>query len=437
MERTDRERRGTLIAGAALIVVGLVVLVAQQADLGIGWPAWIIIPGVAVFVVAVAVGEPTGAGFAGLAGIITSVGLILAVQEATGTYASWAYAWALVAPGGVGAGLLLYGILMGRWDTARGGLGALITGVAIFLVGYLFFEGLLGLDGRPAGDLARLAVPAAIVGLGVLVILAAFLPWGSTRRGRDRGGEMGTGWAPPAAATSAAATSSAPPAGPAAGAGPAGAVAGGDGGGPVASDARSIDLAGVPSAEVVIGFGAGRLAIVGPAALGHLLDGTFTGGVDREDRGPGAVKLTTPPEAFWGRMWSGRAPFEWRVGLTAEVPLRLGLELGAARTDADLSALRVTDLRVKSGAAETEVVLPGSAGHTRVEIEAGAAAVRLRVPAGVAARIRSSVALGSTDVDQGRFPRDPLGGWVSPDYGSAADRVDIEVRGGVGSVAIR
>jgi hypothetical protein len=432
MERSDRERRRTLIAGAALIVVGLVVLVAEQADLGVGWPAWIIVPGVALFVLAVAIGEPTGAGFAALAGLVTSVGLVLGVQEATGAYASWAYAWALVAPGGVGLGLFLYGILVGRWDTARGGLGALIAGVAIFLVGYLFFEGLLGLDGRPAGDLAKLAVPAAIVGLGILVIVGAFLPWGARHHGDGWGRDAGASWAP------AAAPSSPPGAGAAAGTSGSGAAAPGTAAGASGpSDAHSIDLAGVPSADVVLGFGAGHLSIVGTAARGHLLDGTFTGGVDRQDRGPGAVKLTTPPEAFWGRMWSGRAPFEWRVGLTAEVPLRLGLELGAARTNADLSALRVTDLRVKSGAAETDVILPAGAGYTRTEVEAGAAAVRLRIPAGVAARIRSSIALGTTDVDELRFPRDPLGGWASPDYGSAANRVDVDIRGGVGSVAVR
>jgi hypothetical protein len=39
-------------------------------------------------------------------------------------------------------------------------------------------------------------------------------------------------------------------------------------------------------------------------------------------------------------------------------------------------------------------------------------------------------------VDETRFP--PVaGGYESPDYGSAANRVDIDVQGGVGSLKIR
>ena len=57
------------------------------------------------------------------------------------------------------------------------------------------------------------------------------------------------------------------------------------------------------------------------------------------------------------------------------------------------------------------------------------------VPAGVGARIRSRMALGSTDVDQSRFPRD-ASGYASADYATAANRADIDVQGGVGSVRI-
>ena len=80
------------------------------------------------------------------------------------------------------------------------------------------------------------------------------------------------------------------------------------------------------------------------------------------------------------------------------------------------------------------VTLPAAAGFTRVDAEGGAAAIRFRVPDGVAARIRSSIALGSSDVDAVRFPRNAAGsGWESPDFETAANRVEIEVRGGSGA----
>ena len=135
--------RGALVIGALLIVLGAAALAIQMSGVTIGWPAWVILPGLAMLVAAFALPEPGGSGLAAVGGIVTAVGTVLAVQDATGTYASWAYAWALVAPGGVGVGLLLYGLLTGRGDVARGGLASLVTGIVLFLVGFLFFEGLL------------------------------------------------------------------------------------------------------------------------------------------------------------------------------------------------------------------------------------------------------------------------------------------------------
>jgi hypothetical protein len=58
------------------------------------------------------------------------------------------------------------------------------------------------------------------------------------------------------------------------------------------------------------------------------------------------------------------------------------------------------------------------------------------VPAGVAARIRTKMGLGGSDIDTARFPR--VGdGWESPDFATAANRVEIEAQGGLGSVTVR
>lgn len=79
--------------------------------------------------------------------------------------------------------------------------------------------------------------------------------------------------------------------------------------------------------------------------------------------------------------------------------------------------------------------LPRNAGSTDVKAETGAASLTMTVPVGVAARIRSRMALGSSDVDEARFPR-TSNGYESPDFGTATNRVDIDVQGGVGSVRI-
>jgi hypothetical protein len=196
----------------------------------------------------------------------------------------------------------------------------------------------------------------------------------------------------------------------------------------------AVPLDGARDAEVRIAFGAGRLS-VGPAGPGNLVDGSFEGGVVATPAGPGRVRLSNPHPAMWSWGWS-HPPFEWRAGLTAEVPLRLELETGASDNELDLSGLRVTDLRLRTGAAQTRVILPAT-GIARVDAESGAAQVSFRVPGGVAARITSRMAIGTTDVDTARFPRMPDGsGWASPDFEANPNRVEIAVRGGVGQVTI-
>jgi hypothetical protein len=415
MDRSGTSR-GALVVGALLIVFGAIALVVRVSGVEVGWPAWVILPGVALLIAAFAVPAPGGSGLAAAGGIVTAVGTLLAVQDATGTYASWAYAWALVAPGGVGAGLLLYGLLTRRGDLARGGLGSLVTGVVLFLIGFLFFEGVLHLNGNGFANLTDIAVPIVIMGIGAAVLVGAIIP-GPWRR-RSRSAFPGAGqasWTAGGTGTAPGIAGAQPPAGN-------------------PPQALALTLDGAADAEVRIAFGAGKL-LIGPAASGRLVDGTFGGGVDATPAGPGRVRLTTPHPASWSWGWR-RPPFDWRVGLTAEVPLRLELETGASDNELDLSNLRVTDLRLRTGAAQSRVTLP-AAGVTRVNAEGGAAQMRFRVPVGVAARITSAMAIGTTDVDTNRFPRTTDGrAWESPDFDANPNRVEIAVRGGMGQVTI-
>jgi hypothetical protein len=173
------ERRASVVLGLALVVVGVLALAGRALSVdvfGIGWPLLIIVPGVVLFAGALAVGGKPGVGLAIPGGIVTMVGLVLAVQAATGLWSTWAYAWALVAPGGVGLGLLLYGLLTGQRDVARSGVPVLGVGLALFLAFGLFFEGVIGLNGRSLAGLETI-LAGGIVVLGVLI-----LAFGATRR---------------------------------------------------------------------------------------------------------------------------------------------------------------------------------------------------------------------------------------------------------------
>jgi hypothetical protein len=70
-----------------------------------------------------------------------------------------------------------------------------------------------------------------------------------------------------------------------------------------------------------------------------------------------------------------------------------------------------------------------------VRAQTGAASLTIEVPYGVAARIRTRLALGSTQIDQTRFPASS-GGYETPGYAMAANRVEIDVQGGVGSLRV-
>ncbi len=193
----------------------------------------------------------------------------------------------------------------------------------------------------------------------------------------------------------------------------------------------ALDLGAAAQADVSINFGAGELTI-GKAAPGKIVDGTFEGEVRHEANPDGRVWLKLEPWNWWG--WNTRG-YRWTVGLTDAVPLKLSLDGGAANSNIDLTDLKLTDLRLKTGASSTVLRLPRAAGKTNVRINAGAAGVKLIVPEGVAARIHSSMALGSNDIDQRRFP---LSGrdYLSPDYATAANQIDIQFEGGVGSLTV-
>jgi hypothetical protein len=192
-----------------------------------------------------------------------------------------------------------------------------------------------------------------------------------------------------------------------------------------------LPLGDARQAQVDIKFGAGEL-VTRKAAPGALVEGTFQGGVKHRLDGAGRVELRQDLDR--GIPWLDREN-RWDVGLTAEVPLDLRLEVGAYRGTVDLGDLRLRRLELHTGASETVVRLPRAAGSTAVKAEAGAASLTIEVPTGVAARIRSRMALGTTQVDETRFPR--TGDiYQSVDYGTAANQVDIDVQGGVGSVRV-
>src|SRR5689334_23372866 len=135
---TDWGRWAAIALGLLLIVGGGLLLAVQYYgfvlpfDLGsFGWPIWIIGPGVVILIIGLLTPAEPGAGLAIAGSIVTVIGLVLAYQTSTDHFSSWAYAWALVAPGAVGVGMILWGLLHLRGGMVRSGITTLGVGLVL------------------------------------------------------------------------------------------------------------------------------------------------------------------------------------------------------------------------------------------------------------------------------------------------------------------
>ncbi len=185
--RVARSTPPGLVAGVILVVIGAAFLVARVVEVsfdGITWPLWIVVPGVAMLVGSFFIPPRGGLGLAIPGAIVTMVGLVLWAQAAWGLYATWAYAWALVAPTGPGLGMLLYGLVYRDGELVADGLRLTLIGLGLFCGFALFFEGVIGLSGRPIANFDEI-LPYAVIGLGVLMVVLSFFG-GGRRRNRSQ-----------------------------------------------------------------------------------------------------------------------------------------------------------------------------------------------------------------------------------------------------------
>ena len=179
---SDPGRRGSVVFGVVLILLGALFFVDRVTDLDIarfGWPLFVIVPGVLLLVAGLTMPGNEGSGLAVAGSITTVVGTILAVQNATDLWATWAYAWTLVGPGGAGLGMAIHGLVHGRRDELADGARTIGIALALFAGFGLFFEGFVGLSGEPFLRNSDV-LPVLLIGAGVIV-----LGWGLLRGRRD------------------------------------------------------------------------------------------------------------------------------------------------------------------------------------------------------------------------------------------------------------
>jgi len=210
----------------------------------------------------------------------------------------------------------------------------------------------------------------------------------------------------------------------------------------ITTDRIAQERADASSADVRIGFGAGQLRIGALKDSPNLIEGTVVTGpgerVLRDFRVEGGVarfqlRSEGVPLGPWS--WSRRGHDRtWTLDLSPSVPMALDVSTGVGESLIDLSGLKVTDLQVSSGVGQTEVRLPAR-GRVSAKVSGGIGELTITIPEGMAARIHASTGLGRLSIPS-RFARqDDV--YVSSNYATAEDRIDLDISGGVGEVVIR
>jgi hypothetical protein len=140
----NHKTRSNWALGVILIIVGGWFLAMQLVpDLNdwfwaiFDWPFVIIAVGVFLLLLGLLAGAP---GLSVPASIVAGIGGILAYQNATGNWESWAYIWTLI-PGFVGIGVILSALL---GDGGKEGFRSGLTLVFISVIIFLIFSSIMG-----------------------------------------------------------------------------------------------------------------------------------------------------------------------------------------------------------------------------------------------------------------------------------------------------
>jgi hypothetical protein len=102
--------------------------------------------------------------------VITTVGLILAIQNTFDLWQTWAYAWALV-PASVGLGLRLQSERLGQPRAMQVGTHLFEGFLVAFGVLFVFFELVLNLSNFTSGVLRTMVGPAVLILAGIYLLM--------------------------------------------------------------------------------------------------------------------------------------------------------------------------------------------------------------------------------------------------------------------------
>jgi hypothetical protein len=167
---TPGRRAGSTVAlGVVLVVLGAFALIVQFTgfDAGGSWPLFVVIPGLTLLVIGF-ISLGTGALIPGA--ILTVIGLVLAYMNATQDWPAWAFAWPLVAPGGVGLGIYLQGLRKHDSHLLRQGRVLMFVAALIFMIGFVIFGTIFKISEVDYGWFGKAALPVLLIVIGIVLL---------------------------------------------------------------------------------------------------------------------------------------------------------------------------------------------------------------------------------------------------------------------------
>ena len=197
----------------------------------------------------------------------------------------------------------------------------------------------------------------------------------------------------------------------------------------------------VESVNVSISLGAGSLVVGAlPADSSNLVEGelrSFGGSEARAfvKRSGDRAEIRFSTGGFNFNFFGG-SDRRWEVWLSPRPRASIDVDAGASDLFLDLSDMNVSDLSIDGGASDIEILAPKDAGHVNIDIDVGAADVDIVIPELVSARIDADVVVGDLSIDEARFPK--TGDvYMSRDFSTSANRVDLEIDAGASSIEVR
>lgn len=191
------------------------------------------------------------------------------------------------------------------------------------------------------------------------------------------------------------------------------------------------------SANLEINSGAGKFSITN--TTGKLIEGKAYGSLAEydfhSDKSDSSINVTFDFNKTDGNFFRGRFRNQLEIALNQNPVWDLAINIGASKSNFDLSNFKVKNIALHTGATSTKIKLGDKYEETNVSVDMGAASLTIEVPENVGCEIQSDMALASKHISG--FTSRGSGHYITDNFEGSSRRILINVKGGVSSLTVR